>query len=497
MKKAIAWIKANKLEFLLLFLLIVVSAFIRFYQINRLDFFTYDQARDALYIKRILVDHKFRLIGTQSSIPGLYTGPAYYYLMAPFLFLFNLSPIGIDFATAIFGVLTVFLIYYLVGLITGSFLTGIMVSFLYSTQAQILEQSRFSWNPNPGPLFFVLFLLGLYKILKGGKRWWMAVFPSLAILLQLHYSGVCLIPVLILFIFVHRKKISLDKWFYFSVIFFILLMSPLGFFDLRHNFTGTKAIINYLKQGTGGKIPPPPFAVGFIEKMKYLLVELPFGIKNSLFSSFLLIGMVLGFIIDWVKNKDNRGILLVLLLTLLLGIVVASGYKGSFFNFYLTLMYPLGFLLMGYLLKGKNLKKSFNLLIIAVFILIFSRNLVKIIPRLPRKDAIPGLKSVASVIAADVDEKTKFNLIGILGEGRFDYNAVDYRYFLETFFRKKALDWDVLDYREAKVVYLISSVGPIEPLKLNVWELQQFSPKEVVASWKINQGETIVYKLIK
>lgn len=486
-----------KIESLLLGTLLLFSCFIRFYQINRLDFFTYDQARDALYIKRILIDHKFRLIGTQSSIPGLYTGPAYYYLMTPFLFFFNFSPIGIDFATAVFGVLTVFLVYYLVKLLTDNYLAGIMVSFLYSTQAQILEQSRFSWNPNPGPLFFVLFLLGLYKILKDGKRWWVIVFPSLAILLQLHYSGVCLIPVLILFIFVNRKKISLDKWFYFSIIFFILLMSPLGLFDLRHNFTGTKAIINYLKHGTGGKIPPPPFAVGFIEKLKYLLVELPFGVKNSFLSSFLLTGVVLGLVIDWVKNKDNRSLLLILLLTLILGIVVASGYKGSFFNFYLTLMYPLGFLLVGYFLKGKNQKTFFNLLVITVFVLIFSKNLVKIIPRLPRKDAAPSLKSVAGLIAADVDEMTAFNLIGILGEGRFDYNAVDYRYFLETFFQKKALDWDVLDYREAKVVYLISRVGPVEPLKLKVWELQQFSPKQVVDRWEINQGETMVYKLIK
>ena len=71
-KSLISIIKANKLEFIFLCLITALAIFLRFYRINELHFFTYDQARDDLIVKRILVDHQWTLLGPQSSMPGVY-----------------------------------------------------------------------------------------------------------------------------------------------------------------------------------------------------------------------------------------------------------------------------------------------------------------------------------------------------------------------------------------------------------------------------------------
>ncbi|PIV00547.1 hypothetical protein COS55_03325, partial [Candidatus Shapirobacteria bacterium CG03_land_8_20_14_0_80_40_19] len=70
----IKFIKQNW-EYLFLVLFIIVASILRFWHINRLEFFTYDQARDALFVKRMIVDHEWRLLGTQTSLPGMYLPP--------------------------------------------------------------------------------------------------------------------------------------------------------------------------------------------------------------------------------------------------------------------------------------------------------------------------------------------------------------------------------------------------------------------------------------
>jgi 4-amino-4-deoxy-L-arabinose transferase-like glycosyltransferase len=490
-------VKYDKRERILLIIILLVAACLRLWGIWRLGFFTYDQARDALYIKRILVEHKLRLIGTQSSIPGLFTGPAYYYLMAPFLWFFKLNPVGIDIGTAIIGIVTVGLVYFLVKTFTRDQFSALVIAFLYSLQPQIVSQSRFAWNPNTMPFFCLLFIGGLFWVGNKDSLGWLLVLPVLAILCQLHYSAVCLMPVLILFILIFRKKIKPDKWLVVSFLLFLLIMLPLLFFELRHEFINTKAVLGYLKGGAIGEIPPPPFLPGLWEKLRFLLVEMVFGIKDGL-ASLLLMLIIFGLsVLIYLRRKVFRLPLFLILSWLIFGVFVASLYQGSFFNFYLTFLYPAGFLLIGILIsflsrKSRLAKIGIFLLTMMVAIL----NLAKLDVFSEPERTIDHLRMVARVMAEDIEDDQPFNLVGALGEGRFDYNAVDYRYFLETFYAKKALDWDVLDYQSAKRLYLISEIGEITPLETNIWEVSLFNPQKVLKVWKLPR-DVLIYKLSK
>ena len=105
-----------------------------------------------------------------------------------------------------------------------------------------------------------------------------------------------------------------------------------------------------------------------------------------------------------------------------------------------------------------------------------------------------NLKKVSRIIAEDVGTSKNWNIVGIRGGDRYDRNGVDYRYYLETFYHKRSWDWDVIDYQNSKILYIISNVGEIEPLVSNVWEVELFKPKEIVQKWKVDNS--IIYKLV-
>lgn len=484
-----------KPHWLFLALIIVLAALLRFSHLEGLNHFTYDQARDVLYIKRIIVDHKFRLIGTQSSIPGLYTPPFYYYLMAPFLWLFKLNPVGLDYTTAFFGVLTIGLLYFLLLELTQHRGLSLVLTSLYAFQPAIVHQSRFAWNPNTTPFFVTLAVFSLFKILKKKANlvYYLALFFALGMIINLHYAGAvffaaALFPLVFLFRRLSKKNLMLGL-----AIFSFLTFLPLFLFDLRHNFFNTKGVVNYLLHGTEDKIPPPPFLVGIIDKYRALL-GLVFPIGESFINHLALaLSVLLLFWLLW-RRRDRE---LTILCWLFFGsIFLASLYKRGFFFFYLTFLFPLPFLVLGKALSLVKKKKWFYLSLLLLVILagnnfFLSWSQVKEV----RSDLGERLMGVAEFLAPRVVEP--FNLAAINDNPeRFGSNAVDYRYFLEAFFNKRSLDWDPVDYQQAETLYLISEVGEIKPLSVGIWELEMFSPQEVLETWEVSEN-VVVYKLGK
>jgi 4-amino-4-deoxy-L-arabinose transferase-like glycosyltransferase len=103
--------------------IILIAAILRFWRLEALTTFGGDQGYDFLIVKKILEGDLTLLgpkIGPYNQLGNLYLGPAYYYLLAPALFLFHLDPIGAAFLTVILSLCTIFLIYLI------SFLSGLL-----------------------------------------------------------------------------------------------------------------------------------------------------------------------------------------------------------------------------------------------------------------------------------------------------------------------------------------------------------------------------------
>lgn len=475
-------------------LILALAVMLRFYGLEKLRHFTYDQARDALYIKRIVADHKFRLIGTQSSIPGLYTPPFYYYMMAPFLGVFNFNPIAIDLMTAFLGVLTVGLLYLVLRQLGGSLGISLAMTAIYAFQPAIVYQSRYAWNPNTTPFFVLLTILSLLKLLQKKSRtvYSFLFWGSLGMIINLHYSGVVFLLACLLTLFFYRREVEVKKLVMgLPLLFFELL--PLCIFDLRHNFFNSKAVVDYFLHNPRNELPPPPFFIGLFEKARQLFVlVLPVSF-NALVLNILIVLIIFVLVRMFRREKDKN--LSIPLLLLFCSLIFASLYRRGFYFFYLTFLFPLPFLLFG---KAISLIKSKRLYLALVFVLYFSAfkwfgvsfNQVKS----DKKDLREQLVGVTSFLSGKV--VAPFNLISINNDPeRFGHNAVDYRYFLETFYGKRSLDWDPADYEKSQNLYLISEVGEVDPLGTGIWEMSQFEPKEIKEKWQVK--DTVVYHLIK
>src|SRR5213080_2576723 len=104
MKKLLNFFK--KPQNIVLILILVFAAFLRLYRIADYMTFLGDEGRDVLVVYNILHGH-LTLLGPTSSVGGFFTGPVYYYFMAPFLWLFNYDPVGPAVMVALFGIITV------------------------------------------------------------------------------------------------------------------------------------------------------------------------------------------------------------------------------------------------------------------------------------------------------------------------------------------------------------------------------------------------------
>src|SRR3990167_11407712 len=266
------WIKENRREAAILALILLVGAFFRLYRIDEYMTFLGDEGRDAIVVRRLLVDFDPILIGPRTSIGDMYLGPLYYYLMAPAMLLSGLSPVGPSVQMALLGVATVFLIWFVArewfSPRKGKLAIGALIAAgLYSLAPVVIEHARHSWNPNIMPFFALSIIYGLWKIwspfakategqAESSKRfnWLIVVGVSFAFVLQSHYLGLLLAPTIGLFWLLSfikaksspaspseagRAKLKAQSFLQhsaFGLVIFVFLMSPLVIFDASHGW---------------------------------------------------------------------------------------------------------------------------------------------------------------------------------------------------------------------------------------------------------------------
>lgn len=277
------WIRENRTEFILLVAVLFIGAFLRLYRISEYMTFLGDEGRDVIVVRRFLVDFDLMLVGPGTSIGNMYLGPLYYYMMAPFLLLFNFSPVGPAVMVALMGVATIFFIWYIIrewfsdSYEGGTFLksktvkmpplhVGALVgALLYAIAPTIVTYSRSSWNPNIMPFFALLSVYSIWRVWQHRQYKWLVVAGiSMAFILQSHYLGLLLLPTIGVFWLLTLireigeireigKKISLStiykllttrfsRYSLLATSLFAVLMSPLVIFDARHGWNNFDAM---------------------------------------------------------------------------------------------------------------------------------------------------------------------------------------------------------------------------------------------------------------
>lgn len=487
-KTLTAAIRAHKTEILAVTLILLAAAFLRLYKIGEFVIFLGDEGRDALIVKRMIVDHKFTLLGPTASVGGFYLGPVYYYFMIPFLWLFQFDPVGPAVMVALIGIATVGLLYWVVRSWAGPVAAG-MAAALYATAPGVVAASRSSWNPNIMPFFALLSVFALSKALsKNRTLWYLIAGVAYGIVIQSHYLGLVIGPVLAVATLI---ILPVKRWFkaaLLEIIGFIIGASMFLAFEARHNFPNTRTIIEFVSRG-GNTTGPRSWNLFWLfyemlrRNFESVLVPMDPFIKGLLLVS--LAGLLL-YVYQQKKGKKRLPIgLTTFLVWLVVGAFGIGAYKGQLYPHYFGFLFPLPFILMG--ITGAMMfqyKKVRRVVVLIIFALI-ALNLYNQKIWGQGSNLINQTKNVSQKIIEVADGKP-FNF-ALIADGNSDHA---YRYFLEVSeHRPKLLEEEVT---QQLIVVCEDLDLPCKPLGHPLWEVAGFGRAEVIKEASVHPGIKVV-----
>lgn len=228
-------------KYLILFLILVVSLFLRIYNLHETMQFIPDQGWFYLAARDMVLTGQIPLVGPPTSHPWIHHGPLWTYALGIILYLFQFDPVVPAYFMAALGALTVGILYFVVKKMFSE-KTAILVSILFATSPLIVINSRIPYHTSPIPFFVVLLYFFTFLWVKG-KKW---VFPIIIFLLGVLYNheittfvyAVCIFFILVFGILTRKKWVLQLKNFkiiFSSVLGFVISMLPFLMYDTFYN----------------------------------------------------------------------------------------------------------------------------------------------------------------------------------------------------------------------------------------------------------------------
>lgn len=357
--------------YIFLALILVTSFFLRIYRLDQLLGFYYDQGRDALVVWDFWHSGRFFLIGPTTGIEGIFRGPWYYWLIAPFYLLGGGNPV----LPAVFLSLTTTLaalLAFLIGRKIHSTTAGLLAAFIASFAFALTVASRWLSNPTPMLLISMLLVYSLMLISEGKKWAWMLTGFLLGMAMQFGSAAeIFYFPAVVLFGLLNRKYLPSFKILLLSVLLVFLSFLPQIIFDLKHDGILRAGIEKFL-------LKEESFKASFWETVK---IRFPFYYDvflGKIFHGFaqtksvltLLIGVLtIVFSKMLLKNPGFQAVSL-LLVSPIIGMLFFQGNHGNVYDYYFTGYYLIFILYISILLA--QLAKSFTgKIVLAAFLFFF------------------------------------------------------------------------------------------------------------------------------
>jgi 4-amino-4-deoxy-L-arabinose transferase-like glycosyltransferase len=461
------------------------------YKLREFIIFLGDEGRDALVVKRMIVDHKFTLLGPTASVGGFYLGPVYYYFMIPFLWLYNFDPVGPAAMVAILGTMTVGLLYWAMKE-WSSKTTAFIIAFLYATAPGIVSTSRSSWNPNIMPFFSLLSIFSLSQALTKKKNlWFIFAGISYGIAIQSHYLGLVIGPILALATLINQPVKKWLKSGFLQVIGFFIGGSMYFAFEIRHNFPNIKSVLEFVMRGGNTTGPRSLNLVWLYFEMYRRNFEsvLPNFVQLTQLISLIT---VLGFFVYLLRKKRKFGKLAtstkVVLIWMLVGLLGIGSYKGQLYPHYFGYLFPLPFIIIGFTIESFSKHRIFNYLAVSLTAAAVVFNIISLPIWKEGSNLVAQTKNVSDQIIK-MTENENFNY-ALISSGNSDHA---YRYFLEiSEYKPLTLEEEVT---EQLIVVCEEYDDPCMPLGHPLWEIAGFGRAEIVDEVVVDPGIQII-KLI-
>lgn len=501
--KVLNWIKNNQREFFLLCLLLLFSAFLRFYRLPEYMTFLGDEGRDALVIKELLVNHHYPFIGPPTSIGNIYLGPLYYYMMALPMTIFWLNPAAAAYQVAVIGVLTIALIYYLSRVWFGT-LAAFLAAFLYAISPVTIVYSRSSWNPNPAPFFALLSVFGLFKSHRSGNfLWFILSGAALAFAVQMHYLALILLPVfaalwLYEFSLWYRGKLE-RKHFYTgtigAILAFLALMSPLAIFDIRHNFMNYRAMLEFFtNRQTTVNINPFNTVERVYPIYNHDLISRYFSIENPYFNIIIsvavLLPLIFGLYLKFKKHQLMKWSYLMLGIWLFGAVAGLALYKQNIYDHYLGFVNPVPFILLGALTSLSLLIKQLETrrMVFVVLFFLFTGLIVSSLSKNPLLTPPNSQLKKTQDISRFVISKTANKPFNFALLSKNNYDSA-YQFYLD-FYGYKPMQ---VPFNITEQLFVVCEDAVCEPLNNPKYEIAGFGWAKI--DWQEDVNGVKVFKL--
>lgn len=325
-------------EYISVTLILIVAFVLRIFRVNEILGFYYDQGRDAQVIWDLIHSHKFFLIGPTTGLAGIFRGPFYYYLIAPFYLFGKGNPVWSAIFLAFLSVIALAIIYSAAKEIGGK-ITGFIALILGTFSFEIIYASR--WLSNPTPMLFLSMILVwcLFRILDKNKSIYWIILSVILGLSFFHFgsSGELFYFLAIPIFAIYFKKFPNIKTFIISVVFFLLTFSPLFFFDIRHGNILLNNITGMVGGGKSFGIPTWQFVLDRLSLIgvyfSSILFHSPF-VKEWIHISIIFIAFV-AFVPKLLKD-DKLKVIMMFLGSVTLGLLFFQGNSGNLYQYYLT-----------------------------------------------------------------------------------------------------------------------------------------------------------------
>ena len=461
-----------KWELLLLILLLLLGAFSRLYRINDYMTFLGDEGRDAIVMKGIVTGTHFPLIGPGTSIGNMYLGPLYYYLAAPSLAVFNLSPLGPAVFVSAIGLLTIGLLWWIGRQWFGRW-PALAVSALYALSPTVIIYSRSSWNPNIMPFFALLTMYGVWKVWRFGYwRWLVISAVAFAFVLNSHYLGLLLVPTIILFWLLSPKTLNARRYTLVSILLLFLLLLPLLFFDMRHGWQNFGAMKTFFaaRQTTVNlkayKALPNLWPI-WVDINSSLLTA-----KNNTIALLLSILIPVTVTLPLTKSKSKKDLVFILA-WIGFGLIGLGLYKQHIYDHYYGFMFPAIFLLLGFVAL------TLRLWSIPIFLLLFTVTVTNSPLRTGPNYQLSRTKEISEFIKTQSGGQPI--KLALLAKNNYD---ASYRYFLQL---NNAPFYTIHD-KLADQLFVICEMSECNPINNPLWEIAAFGWSKIDTTWEFPWG---------
>ncbi len=473
-------LKTDKMISALIILVLMLAAFLRLYQIDHYMIFLGDEGRDAVIVKALVTGEHYPLIGPPTSVGNIYLGPMYYYMMAIPMTIFYLNPVAASSMDGLIGVFTVALIY-LLGKMWFDKKSALVAAFLYAISPVTISYSNFSWNPNPLPFFSLISIFSLYKIHQTKNfNWLILTGLSLAAAVQMHYLALILIPIagiLWLMEIIRYKNLNhLISGTLLGLVAFLLLMSPLFLFDLKHDFMNARSV-NQLFTGT-------TFKGNLLDNF----LRIPDIFNNKLIGRYMAGGnfylaVVMSILVIAGLIVNSGWPLLALGIWLGVGIFLLSFYQQSIYDHYLGFLNPAPYLLFGSLFYKRKWMMALPLagLLLILTIVNFQKNPLNN----PPNNQLQRTKNVAGFIISRSGEQP-FNF-ALIAKSNYD---PAYQYYLDLYGHKPL----VLPTAKAQQLFVVCEDALCDPTHSPKYEIAAFGYTKI--DWEQDFAGVKIYRLI-